>query len=327
MLPGAPRVMRPVPPAKSPASAPTPVQKTISPRAWVELFLLATIWGASFLSNRIALTEVGVFTTVAIRVLGAATLLWLIVLYLRLPIPGSARVWAIFLGMGLLNNAIPFSLIVWGQQHIASGLASILNAATAIIGVLIASLIFADERLTRRRMVGVGLGFLGVATAIGWQAASKLDLTSLAQLAVIGSSLSYALAGAFGRVFLKGVAPLVAAAGMLTGSSLIMVPMALATEGMPRLASLTAPTIAALAYLAVFASALAYMLYYRVLAMAGAGNLLLVTLLVSPIAILLGTLVLGESLLPQAYLGFGLVALGMLVIDGRLLNWLGRFRH
>ena len=293
-------------------------QKTIPPRAWAELLLLATIWGGSFISNRLALNDVPVLTTVAFRVTGACLLLWIYVRLRRLPIPRSPRVWLAFLAMGLLNNALPFTLITWGQLTIPSGLAAIVNASTAIFGVLVAALAFRDERLTGQRLTGVLLGFAGVTLAIGLQTLTSLNLTSLPQLALVAAALSYALAAVFARRMLGGLAPQVAAAGMLTGSSLLMLPAALWIDGLPVLTH-GAQVWGALGYLAVISTAGAYLLYYRVLGMAGAGNLSLVTLLTAPIAILLGALILGEALPLRAYAGFALIALGLLIIDGRLL--------
>lgn len=298
-------------------------QKILSPRAWAELFLLSLIWGASFLSIRIALDEVGVFWVVGHRVGWAALILWAIALWRREPIPTSPRVLGAFLVMGLLNNVIPFSLMTWGQLHIETGLTSILNAATAIFGVLVATAMFADERLTPRRAVGVLMGFLGVTTAIGLGTLLEFDVRSLAQIAVLGGALSYAFAGAWARVTLSGLSAIVAAAGMLTASTLMTVPVAWAIEGPPVL-SLAAETWIAIGYYSVVATALAYLLYYRVLAMAGSGNLLLCTLLVSPVAIALGALVLGEALAPRAIVGFGILAAGLLVLDGRILRWRNR---
>ncbi|MCG6903448.1 MAG: DMT family transporter [Rhodobacter sp.] len=292
-------------------------QKTLSGRAWAELLLLSALWGGSFLSIRIALDEIGFVTAVLHRVFWAAIVLWLVVLAMRLPLPRTPRIWAAFVVMGLLNNVIPFSLMAWGQLYIETGLTSILNAATAIFGVVVAATVFRDERLTWQRGLGVGLGFLGVAIAIGLDNLTRFDPRSLAQLAVLGGALSYAVAGSWARATLSGLPPQVAAAGMLTGSSLIMMPAALWLEGVPGLA-LQPGTLIAIAYYAFAATAFAYLLYYRVLAMAGSGNLMLCTLLIPPVAIGLGALVRGEALLPQAYLGFGLLALGLLVLDGRL---------
>lgn len=292
-------------------------QKSLSPRAWAELLLLALIWAGSFVANRLALDDVGVATTVAFRVTTAAALLWLYVALRGLPLPRAPRVWAAFLVMGALNNAIPFTLITWAQLTVPSGLAAILNASTALMGVVVASLAFRDERLTGRRLAGVLLGLAGVAVVIGLQALTALDLTSLAQITLLAAALSYACAAAFARKALSSLAPQVAAAGMLTGASLLTLPVALWLDGV----RLPPPgALPALAYLAVISTAGAYLLYYRVLGMAGAGNLSLVTLLTAPFAVLLGALVLGESLPARDYLGFALIALGLTVIDGRALQ-------
>ena len=296
----------------------TTQQKSVSSRAWAELALLALIWGGSFLSIRIALDEIGPLTAVLHRTGWAMILLWGVVLLRRLPLPRRAGTWGAFLVMGCLNNVIPFGLMAWGQLHIATGLTSIFNAATAIFGVLVAAIFLADERLSPRKLTGVVLGFAGVVTAIGPENLTRLDLRSVAQLAVLGGTLSYALAGVWARKHLAGLHPVMAAAGMLTGSTLVMIPLVLGFEGVPSLA-LELRTWAAIGYYAVIATALAYLLYYRVLAMAGSGNLMLVTLMIPPVAITLGTLLRDESLAPQAYAGFGLLALGLVVLDGRLL--------
>ncbi|WP_415920711.1 DMT family transporter [Tateyamaria sp. SN6-1] len=298
-------------------------QKSLSGRAWGELLLLALIWGGSFLSIRIALDEVGFLTSVAHRTFWAMLALWAVVVVMRLPVPRDPRLWLAFLAMGLLNNVIPFGLMAWGQLHIETGLTSILNAATAIFGVIVAAIVFADERMTLRKAVGVALGFLGVATAIGLENFRNFDLRSLAQLAILGGTISYAFAGAFARQFLSGLSPQVAAAGMLTGSSLITVPLAWFVEG-PITLALQPDTLLAIAYYAIIATAGAYLLYYRVLAMAGSGNLMLVTLLIAPVAITLGALVRGEALSPNAFVGFGLLALGLVILDGRVWTRLVR---
>lgn len=296
-------------------------QKVLSGRAWAELALLSLIWGGSFLAIRFALDEVAFVTSVAHRVFWAALLLWAIVCLRGLPIPRSLSVWGAFLVMGLLNNVIPFSLMAWAQLHIESGLTSILNATTAIFGVLVAAVAFRDEALGLRRAIGVALGFLGVSIAIGFDALLGLDPRSLAQLAVLGGTFSYALAGVWARKMLTDVSPMVAAAGMLTGSSLIALPAAFWLEGVPNL-RLQPTTLLAIGYYALIATALAYLLYYRVLAMAGSGNLLLCTLMIPPVAIVLGAWVRAEALPPQAFAGFGLLAIGLLVLDGRALRLL-----
>ncbi len=294
-------------------------QIAMTPRAWAELLVLGTIWGGSFLANRIALNEVPVLTTVAVRVALAAVVLWGIVLARGTPLPRQPRLWAALLGMGLLNNVLPFTLITWGQLAVPSGLAAIINASTALFGVLLAALVFGDERLTGRRLAGVALGMAGVATAIGSAVLADLSPASLPQLALVGAALSYATAAVWARRMLRGLAPMAAAAGMLTASSLLMVPLALWIDGPPR--AVPAPAVlGALGYLAVVATAGAYLLYYRVLAVAGAGNIGLVTLVTVPVAIVAGALVLSETLGLGDYAGFALIAAGLAVIDGRLLR-------
>lgn len=297
-------------------TAPIPQQK-MSRAAWALLFLLSAIWGASFLSNRAALEEVPVLTTVAFRVTGAALALWLWIAARRLPVPRDPGLIWRFAVMGLLNNVIPFTLIVWGQQHVTSGLASILNATTAVFTVIVATLAFADERLTPQRALGVLLGLAGVATAMGRDAVAAFDPASAGQLAILLAGLSYAFAATFARKAVRGLRPEVSAAGMLTAAALVMVPASLWADGVPSLDYRPA-TWTALAYLAFAASALAYLLYYAVLARAGAGNLSLVTLLIPPFAIALGALVYAEALPLRAWAGFGLLALGLLILDGRL---------
>lgn len=285
--------------------------------------MLGLIWGASFLSIRIALNEVGPMTVVLHRVFWAMLLLWTIAILRGETLPRRASSWASFLVMGCLNNVIPFVLMAWGQLHISSGLTSIFNATTAVFGVALAAMVFSDERLTLRKAMGVFLGFTGVSVAIGLENLTQFDITSTAQLAVIAGTFSYACAGAWARKRLSGHSPIVSAAGMVTGATIVMIPLTLITEGVPSL-SLTIKAWTAIGYFSVIATALAYLLYYRILAVAGSGNVLLVTLIVPPIAIVLGTTVLHETISVQALVGFCIIALGLMVIDGRILTRLFR---
>jgi drug/metabolite transporter (DMT)-like permease len=298
-------------------------QKSLSGRAWAEMLVLALIWGGSFLSIRIALDEISPLMSVAHRVTLAMLVLWVVVAMMRIPLPRNPRIWFAFLVMGLLNNVIPFILMAWGQLYIESGLTSILNAFTAVVGVVMAALFFSDERLTPRKIIGVVLGFFGVAVAIGLENFKNFDLRSLAQLAVIGGTVAYAAAGVWARKNLVGMPPQLAAAGMLTGATVIMLPLVYFVEGLPTF-DLKPRTLVAIGYYAVIATAAAYLLYYRVLAMAGSGNLMLVTLLVAPIAITLGAVVLGEKLSANAFVGFVILAAGLIILDGRVWKALRR---
>lgn len=289
-------------------------QKHLSPRAWAELLLLGLIWGGSFVAIRVALDTIPVLTSVLYRTGLAMIVLWLVVWASGQKVPRGLRIWGAFLVMGLLNNVIPFTLMAWGQLYVDIGLTAILNATTAVFGVLIAALFFHDERLTKGRLLGVALGFLGVAIAIGVQNFAGFNLQSVAQFAILAGTVSYAVAAAWARARLGDLAPTVAAAGMLTGSTLMMLPIAFVVDGIPTLAQ-PAATWIAIGYYAVIATAGAYLLYYRVLAMAGSGNLMLVTLVIPPVSIVLGAWLRGEALPSNAYLGFATLALGLLVLN------------
>lgn len=293
-------------------------QRTISLGAWADMFLLGLIWGGSFLAIRLALDEVPFVTSVAHRVFWAALLLWAYVLIRGLPRP-TWRDWGPLIVMGLLNNVIPFSLMAWGQLYIPTGLTSVFNAGTAIFGVVVAALLLADEKLTPRKALGAGIGFFGVAVAIGLDAVRSFDITSLAQLAVIAGTVSYAFAAVWARLKMGHLSPQVAAAGMLTGSSLVMVPAAFIIDGVPSF-DLSPTTFGAIGYYVVFATAGAYLLYYRILAAAGSGNTMIVTLLIPPVSIVLGKVILDETLSANVYAGLGLLALGLLILDGRMFR-------
>jgi drug/metabolite transporter (DMT)-like permease len=293
-------------------------QKSIPPRAWAGLILMALIWGGSFLCVAVALRDIGPLQLVAIRVGLAAALLWPVVLWRGAALPRSGRAWAVLAVMGLLNTALPFTLIAWGQQSIESGLAAILNASTALLGVLVAALFLRDERLTAPRLAGVVIGLAGVVVVVGPGALVNLDPRNLGQMSILGASLCYALAGTWGRRMMPGLAPDIATAGMLTCSAVVMIPVAVLAEGWP--GSVSGAGWAAILYITAVGTSAAYMLYYRVLALAGSGNLLLVTLMVAPVAVLLGALVLGEVLHPADFAGFALIALGLVVLDGRMLR-------
>ena len=296
---------------------------TIDLTSGLLLLALATVWGGSFFFAEIALREVPPLTIALHRVFWAVPALLLVVWWQGIPIPGSPRIWLCYLGMGALNNAIPFSLIFWGQTQIASGLASILNGTTAVFGAVVAGLLLIDEPLTSRKIIGALFGIFGVAVIMGLDALTNFDLQDLAQLAILGAALSYAFAGVWGKWFLSGQPPIMNAFGMLVGSAVLMIPVALLIEGIPTFA-LSGETWASLLGVALLSTAVAYMLYFRILARAGSANLMLVTLLIPPIAVALGATFLDEEMGSEAWIGFALIALGLSITDGRL--WSGLFR-
>ena len=296
-------------------------------REWAMLLALAVLWGGSFFFNGVAVRDLPSFTLVWLRVAIAAATLLLALRLLGQRMPTEGRVWAAFFGMGLLNNVLPFVLIVWGQHDIASGLASILNATTPLFTVLVAHLLTPDERLTPLKAAGVAIGFAGAAVMIGPDALAGLGTGVLAQLACLAGALSYAFAGIFGRRFRRmGVPPLATAAGQVSASALMLLPIALAVDHPWTLAMPHAASWGAVLGVGLLSTALAYVLYFRILAAAGATNLLLVTFLIPVSAILLGVLVLGETLLPRHFIGMALIGAGLAFLDGRLPRSLLRRR-
>ncbi len=292
---------------------------SISPSSALMLLALAAVWGGSFFFAEIALTEVPPLTITLHRVVWAVPILLVVVRMLGLQVPRESRTWGAYLVMGALNNALPFSLIFWAQVAIQSGLASILNGTTAVFGAVVAGLLLRDEPLVPRKIVGALLGLAGVAAIMGPDLLRGVDLRNLAQLAVLGAALSYALASVWAKRALAGQAPQMNALGMLIGSSLLMLPVALWVDGVPRF-DLSMHVWAALVSLAALSTALAYLLYFAILRRAGAANLMLVTLMIPPFAAGLGAAFLGERLSAEAWIGFGLIALGLLVTDGRVLR-------
>ena len=288
---------------------------------WLILGFLAVIWGGAFFFIGVAVRHVQPLTYVWLRLMIAAAGMWFYVRVRGESIGLPREVWGSILLLALLNNALPFALFGWGQTHIASGLASILNATTPIWGVVVAHFLTHDERMSPRKIAGVLLGFGGVATMIGPSLLSSLGTSALAQLACVTASLSYALAAVWARRFRRqGISPLSVTTGQLTAGAVVMLPVSMLVDHPWMHAFPPLSAIAAITALALLCTAFGYVLYFRLIATSGATNALLVTLLVPPVAILLGALFLNETLASQDFLGLALIALGLAAIDGRLLS-------
>ena len=292
---------------------------------WLLLVTLSVLWGGSFVFNGIALRELPPFTIVTLRVGLASVILMVVITLLGLKIPRDRVTLSSFLMMGLLNNIIPFCLIVWGQTRIGSGLASILNATTPLFAVVAAHILTADERMTSNRLLGVLVGLAGVVIMIGTSTLQKLGIDVFAQCAVLIAAVSYALAGIYGRRFkARGIPPLVTATGQVTASTLILIPITLFVDQPWHLAVPSAATWGAVISIATLSTALGYFIYFRILASAGAINLMLVTFLIPVCPIILGAVFMGERLGLQHFAGMAMIGFGLAAIDGRLLNLLRR---
>jgi drug/metabolite transporter (DMT)-like permease len=286
---------------------------------WAQLLLLGFLWGGSFFFARIAVAEIPPLALVLYRVSIAALVLqvWLRARGISFS-PALARPGP-FLCLALLNNVIPFSLIFTGQTQIGAGLASIFYATTPLWTILIANLLTTDEKLSAAKLAGVGLGIAGAAVMIGPGLRSDLGGPAWAKLAVIGAAISYGFGVVYAKRF-RDITPSVVATGQLTASTVLMLPIVFFLYS-PRAIVTSSITIwAAVSVLAVFTTAFAFILYFNLIASAGATNASLVTLLVPVSAILLGVLVLGERLEPFEFAGMALIMASLIIIDGRLFR-------
>jgi drug/metabolite transporter (DMT)-like permease len=288
---------------------------------WLLLIALSILWGGSFFFAKVAVAEIAPLTVVLGRVAIAAATLVLIARLSGIALPGTAAEWLRFAPMGLLNNVLPFSLIFWGQTQIPSGLAAILNATTPLFTVLVAHWATADEKLDAGRIAGLLFGFAGVVAMIGPDALHDLGRNVLAQLACLAAAVSYAFAGVYGRRF-RAEPALRVAAGQLIASTVLLVPVVALVDRPWTAAPPSLTTAGAMVALAVLSTALAYVIFFRILARAGATGISLVTFLIPVSAILLGTLILREQLALRHFVGMIAIALGLAAIDGRPLDWI-----
>ncbi|GAC1040347.1 DMT family transporter [Rhizobium sp. No.120] len=300
------------------------MQKTatrpMSASDWGQLLLLGALWGGSFFFARIAVAEIPPLALVLYRVSIAALVLhvWLRLRNISFA-PAIARS-ASFLGLALLNNVIPFSLIFSGQTEIGAGLASVLYATTPLWTVLVANLLTSDEKLSAGKLAGVALGIGGAATMIGPGLFANLGGPTWAKLAIIGAAISYAFAAVFAKRF-RDIKPVVVAAGQLTASTIFMIPIVLLLYDPRDIVSANISIWLAIGTLAIVTTAFAFILYFNLIASAGATNASLVTLLVPASAIILSTAFLGERLETYEFLGLALIVSSLVVVDGRLLRW------
>ena len=288
-------------------------------RDWVLLFLLSVLWGGSFFFVAVAVREVPPLTVVGLRT-GIAALTLGAVLWIRGETwPFAQDTVTAFFVMGFLNNLVPFSLLFWAQTMIPSGLASILNATTPIFSIIVAHFLLADERMARNRAIGILSGFLGVVVLLGGGVQNGPGIALSGMLACLAAALSYGFAGVYGRRFrAMNLSAIQVAFGQLVATTLMMVPIVSLADRPWALCAPGLPVIASVLALAIVSTVLAYVIFFRVLASAGAVNVTLVTLLVPVSAILLGRFILGEDLALRHYAGMGLIGIGLLAIDGRI---------
>ena len=304
------------------------INQSMGSKDWAMLLSLSFLWGGSFFFVGVAVTELPPLTIVTLRVAIAAMILWLILSLSQHQAPRTAKLWRDLFVMALLNNVIPFSLIVWGQTHIASGLASILNATIPLFTVVIAGWLLPDEQMTARKVSGVAIGFFGVIVLMGPSSLEQMGTDTLAQLAILGAAISYGFATSFGRRFkTMGISPFQTSVGQVTASTIMLLPLVFLLERPDQLANPSSEVWLAVIGLGALSTALAYILFFNLLSSAGATNVTLVAFLVPVTAIFLGWLVLDEQLNIEHFAGMAFIGLGLAAIDGRLWAKLKNLTH
>ncbi len=286
---------------------------------WGLLLALSVLWGGSFFFVGVAVYELPPLFIVFARLGLAAIALNIFMSIKGQKLPKQWRMWVALGGMGLLNNAMPFSLLAWGQTQIASGLAAILNSTMVLFSVLVAHFFTNNDKITPSRLFGIIIGFGGVTIMIGTDMLSGLGDRVFAQFAVLGATFCYACSTVYGLRFRRwGVPPLTAATGQITTATLFLLPMTLWIDRPWTFDAISLPTIASLVCLGVASTGLAYLIYFRILSTSGATNVALVTFLVPITSILLGIAFLDEILKTEHFYGMALIGIGLAFIDGRI---------
>ena len=286
---------------------------------WFLVVLLGVFWGASFLFVEILLEYVTPFVVVYLRVAIASALLLIYILIRNIKFQFSRGDLFNLFVMGLLNNILPFLLIAYGQQSITGGLASILNANTSFMTILLVALFIPNEKLNFHRTIGVLIGILGVILAVDYQNIFQLNNDSIGQYLILLATISYSFAGIWAKLKLQNLPPVVSAAGMLTMSTIFLSPYILSTH-FEELSSLNLDTLKYALGFALICTVFAYFIYFKILESTGAGNLLICTIIIPPSSIILNSIFIGEVINTNEILGLLVIIVGLLVIDGRILG-------
>ena len=286
---------------------------------WFLVILLGVFWGASFLFVEILLEYVTPFVVVYLRVAIASALLLVYILIRNIKFQFSRGDLFNLFVMGLLNNILPFLLIAYGQQSITGGLASILNANTSFMTILLVALFIPNEKLNFHRTIGVLIGTLGVILAVDYQNIFQINNDSVGQYLILLATISYSFAGIWAKLKLQNLPPVVSAAGMLTMSTIFLSPYILSTH-FEELSSLNLDTLKYALGFALICTVFAYFIYFRILESTGAGNLLICTIIIPPSSIILNSIFICEVINTNEILGLLVIIVGLLIIDGRIFG-------
>ena len=286
---------------------------------WFMIVSLGTLWGSSFFFVELLLEMLSPFLIVYLRVALAAILLLFILLIKQVKVTLNASlIFSLFI-MAILNNVLPFLLIAYGQQTVTGGLASILNANTSLLTILIAPLLIPSEKLSFNRVGGAIIGICGVIIAVGYENIFQIYENNLGKYLILLATLSYALASVWAKLTLDGVPALISATGMLTGSAIILTPIAF-FYNFDELSNLSLSAFSMSALFAILCSVLAYIIYFKILESAGASNLLVCTVIIPPSAIVLNSIFLNQAVSQSEMIGLLIIVAGLIVLDGRYIK-------
>lgn len=300
----------------------------MSSASWLQLFVLSILWGGSFFFVKIALIDLPIFTIVFLRVALGSLILLLFITIKKKKLPGSRKIWFHLIIMGILNNVIPFSLIVSAQKIIDSGFASILNATTPFFTIIIAHIFTKDESLSLKKIIGIIIGLSGVVILIGYKSVFSGKNEFLGAILMLIAALSYAFAGVWGKRFKEfKIDPILISTGQLICSSILLLPITLIIDKPWTLSIPSSQTWLAILGIALFSTSIAYIIYFKILSTSGATNVLLVTLLIPISALLLGVAILSEVFYIQYIYGIMIIGLGLLILDGRITDKIRRIRN
>ena len=288
-------------------------------KEWFMIVSLGTLWGSSFFFVELLLEMLSPFLIVYLRVALAAILLLFILLIKQVKVTLNASlIFSLFI-MAILNNVLPFLLIAYGQQTVTGGLASILNANTSLLTILIAPLLIPSEKLSFNRVGGAIIGICGVIIAVGYENIFQIYENNLGKYLILLATLSYALASVWAKLTLDGVPALISATGMLTGSAIILTPIAF-FYNFDELSNLSLSAFSMSALFAILCSVLAYIIYFKILESAGASNLLVCTVIIPPSAIVLNSIFLNQAVSQYETIGLLIIIMGLIVLDGRYIK-------
>ncbi len=287
---------------------------------WLFIGILSILWGGAFFLIEVGLRSYPPITLVFMRLVLAVPPMWISMRLMGECLPTEPRIWSLLAIVGALNCALPFILFFWGQQYLDSGYASILNATTPLWGVITAHFLTSDEKATPARILGVLIGMAGIVVMVGPEAMKGLSNNLLAQIACIISTIFYSFAAIYGRRLSQTeLTPMAVATGQTMMAALMMVPIVAVMDQPWTMAAPRVDSTLAGVTLAIFSTALAYTLYFRLIDRSGASNAQLVAFLMPILAVILGIAFLGESLSGGQIAGAGLIAVGLAILDGRLV--------